>query len=91
MTMDLECEGPGCEDIQREAEEALEETSPQYREWIRRLRRNWRTWRPSFVEFFVISYLDMFHPYSKESVFWETYVQEKGVRPHGGEGNVEST
>jgi len=77
--MDIECEGPGCDEIAQEAREAMAVSAPEAAERYREIRRRMRYLMPSFVEFFIISFLDLFHPYSKESVFWEVYVQDKGA------------
>lgn len=80
MTMDIECEEPKekCESLAEQAEETATFEIPD-KELLAKVRRRLRRYMPSFIEFFLLNYLDVYHPKAKENVWWDVYPQDKEI------------
>ena len=78
--MDLECEEPRevCESLSEQAEEAATFEIPE-KELLEKVRRRLKRYMPSFIEFFLLNYLDVYHPKAKENVWWDVYPQDKEI------------
>lgn len=72
MTMDIECEGDGCEEIAEMATPPPEEA-----EEIRITKEALRRYEINFVEFLLLRHLDVFHPQAKPDVWWDVWYQNK--------------